>query len=351
MRISSYFQLFLVLVLCCAKSAAYAENASAYVIEEQGRSTFRSLFDSRKSTPEEQWDYASRTRDAGNLKKAERRMLYLYRRWPNSKEAPWATRARADMLFERRQWEESFEVYQYLIDNYSSRMEDYDSVLGRQFEIAVRIMKRHRMKWLMGGFEMPEYAIEYFEQVIQNGPQWPGAPEAQFMIGQCSQSAGDYELAITAYAVLGYRYPDSQFAEEAAWQQILCLNNLRDEYPSSPELLERTLTASTVFLSNYPKSANANLMKQMRNDLYEVMAGRIFDEAVFYERVPKQYEAAVLCYKRMIEEYPKSKLVDEALKQIAEIQVLLAKPIQDTTADAPYSKPVPFIERTRHVDG
>ena len=343
--------MFLVLVLCCAETPAYAEGEFSYVTEEQGRSTLRSLFDSRKSTSAEQWSYAGRTRDAGHLKKAERRMLYLYRRWPNSKEAPWATRARADILFERRQWDESFETYQYLIDNYSGRMDDYDSVLERQFEIAVRIMKRKRMKWLMGGFDVPEYAIEYFEQVIQNGPQWPGAPEAQFKIGQCRQHAGDYELAISAFAVLGYRYPDSEFAEEAAWQQVLCLNELRDEYPSSPELLDRTLTASTVFLSNYPRSAYANRLKQMRNELYEVMAGRLFDEAVFYARVPKQYEAAVLCYKRMIEEFPKSRRVDEARRQIAELEILLEKPIQARTADAPYSKPVPFMEETRHVDG
>ena len=78
-------------------------------------------------SPAEQWSYAQETLNAGRLKKADRRMLYLYRRWPNSKEAPWAARARADILLARGKEKEAYEAYQYLIDNYSSRMADYDT--------------------------------------------------------------------------------------------------------------------------------------------------------------------------------------------------------------------------------
>ena len=99
-------------------------------------------------------------------------------------------------------------------------MRDYGSVLESQFEIAVDIMNRRRMRWLFGGYRAPEYAVDYFEDVIRNGPQWSRAPEAQFLIGKCHQEAKDLELAISAYGVLGYRYPESSYAEEAAWQQI-----------------------------------------------------------------------------------------------------------------------------------
>ena len=347
----SCIRFFLILFLLGAGGHAVAKDEASFVIEEEGRSTFRSLFDSRKSTSAEQWDYASRTRDAGHLKKAERRLLYLHRRWPNSKEASWAARARADILFERGLWEEAFEAYQYLINNYSSRMQNYDSALEKQFDIAVKIMNRKRMKWMFGGYSVPEYAIEYFEKIIRNGPQWPRAPEVQFMIGQCHQQSEDYEMAITAYAVLGYRYPDHELAEEAAWQQILCLSALREDYPVSPDLLDRTLTASTVFLSKYPQSQYANKLKQLRNEMYEIMAGMRFEEADFYARVPKQYEAAILAYQRMIEEYPKSRRVAEAQQQVAELEALMAKPVHARTADAPYSRPITGVKDVRNADG
>lgn len=334
--------MFSVVGLCFAGAAVAAEEEQAYVVEEQGRSTWRTLFDRKMKTSAEQWEYARNTQNKGSLKKADRRMLYLVRRWPNSKEAPWAARARGDILFARKKWIPAFEAYQYLIDNYSSRMADYDSVLQNQFDIAVKIMNRRRMRWIFGGYRAPEYAVDYFENVIRNGPQWLSAPEAQFMIGKCHQDSKEYELAINAYGVLGYRYPDSAFAEEAAWEQIECLKRLRKEFPNSPEILERTLTASTVFLSTYPSSKRKGAIIQMRNTLYEVKANMVFDEAAFYAKVPKESKAAILYYEKMIEEYPKSKMVPLAEQRIAELKELMAAPKDENRPAKPRSKPLPF---------
>ena len=327
------------------------KGGKVYVAQEQGRTTLRSKFDSKKPTSSEQWDYARNTQNKGRLKRADRRMVYLYRRWPNSKEAPWAARARADILFERGKWDDAFKAYQYLIDNYSSRMRDYNSVLQKQFEISFKIMNRRRIRWIFGGYRAPEYAVEYFEAVIRNGPQWTRASEAQFMIGKCNQDAKEYELAITAYGVLGYRYPDSQYAEESAWQQIECFRQLREQFPYAPEMLDRTLTATTVFLSTYSRSEHKDEIIQLRNRLYEVKAGMVFDEAAFYARVPKEPEAAIIYYKKLMDEYPKSKLVPYAAERIAALEVLLAMPIKARTADAPRSKPLPFAKESRNVEG
>ncbi len=315
-----------------------------YVVEERGRKSWRATFRKTQDTASEQWDFARKTQEKGRLKKADHRMLYLHRRWPNSKEAPWAARARADILFERGKWKDSFSAYQYLIDNYSSQMKDYGSVLQRQFEIAFKIMKRRRLRWIFGGYRAPEYAVEYFEGVIRNGPQWIRASEAQFMIGKCNQDAGECELAITAYGVLGYRYSDSTYAEEAAWQQISCFRELRKDFPSSPEMLDRILTATTVFLTTYPRSDHKNEIIQLRNGLYEVKAGNVFAEASFYAEIPKEPKAAIIYYEKMIEEFPKSELVPHAEERIAALQELLARPIQARTADIPRSKPLPFTK-------
>jgi outer membrane protein assembly factor BamD (BamD/ComL family) len=315
---------------------------SAYVLEEQGRGTWREMFDKKMDSSAKQWGYAHATQKKGWLKKADRRMLYLVRRWPNSTEAPWAARARGDMLFTRGKLEDAFDAYQYLIDNYSSRMDEYDSVLEVQFDIACRIMDRRRMKWMLGGYRAPEYAVEYFETIIRNGPQWSGAAEAQYMIGQCHEEGGEHELAIAAYGLVGYRYPDSRFAEDAAWQQILCLGRMHDEYPNSPEMLDRLLTATTVFLSTFPASEHKSQIVQKRNELYEVKAGSLFNQAAFYAEVPKKPQAAILYDKALIEEYPKSSLVPESQVRIRELEELLARPVEDKAPVVPRAKPLPF---------
>ncbi len=334
-----------------ADVAQQSEKEKVYVVEEQGRKTLRATFARKEDNPVDQWAFVQKTQGRGLNKRAESRMLYLYRRWPNSVEAPLAARGRADSLFKRKKWKEAFTAYQYLIDNYAGQMADYDSALQRQFEIAFKIMNRKRLRWIFGGYRAPEYAVDYFESVIRNGPQWARAPEAQFMIGKCQQDAKEYELAITAYGVLGYRYPDSAYAEEAAWRQIQCLARLRKEYPSSPEILDRKLVATTVFLSTYPRSTHRDAIIQMRNELYEIKAGRVFDEAAFYAKVPKEPEAAIIYYQKMMEEYPKSELVPYAEERVAELKAILALPIQARRPEAPRSRPLPFTNGGQNVEG
>lgn len=346
MRMTKYLQLLLLVAACATHTACVGpKNAEPYVVQEEGRSTWRVLFDKKMPDSAAQWEYARATQNKGQLKKADRRMLYLVRRWPNSKEAPWAQRARADMLYARGDLKEAFEQYQYLIDNYSSRMRDYDSVLESQFKISVDIMNHRRMRWMFGGYRAPEYAVDYFEKVIRNGPQWPRAQEAQFLIGKCHQEAEDLELAISAYGILGYRYPDSPFAEEGAWQQIQCLDLLRAEYPNSLENLDRTLTATTVFLSTFPKSEHRDAIVLLRNELYEVKARKAFDEAAFYAKVPKKPAAAIIYYESMIAEYPKSKLVPLAQERIAELKRLMALPsIMQAPAEPSAQSSIPAEE-------
>ena len=326
MRMTNYF-LVIAVGLCFGGIACPAADEAAYVVEEEGRGTCRE------------------TQDKGRLKKADRRMLYLVRRWPNSKEAPWAQRARADMLYSRGKLKDAFAEYQYLIDNYSSRMRDYDAVLECQFDIAVDVMNRKRMRWLFGGYRAPEYAVEYFEDVIRNGPQWARAPEAQYLIGQAYRDSGELDLAIAAYAVLGYRYSDSPLAEDAAWNQISCLELLRKEFPSSRDILDRTLTSTTVFLTTYPVSKHKGEIRQLRNQLYEVMAQKAFDEAAFYAKVPKKPASATLYFEQMIAEFPKSKLVPEAEKRIEELKALMNVRLPVSAEPIPPAQPQPVVEK------
>ena len=319
---------------------ARAED-DAYVVVEEGRGMLRALFDQKMETPAQQFEYATATRNQGRLRKADRSMLYLVRRWPNSLEAPLAARARGDMLLARGKLEEAFTAYQFLIDNYSSRMAEYDSVLECQYEIAVKIMNRRRFRIFFGGYRVPEYAVKYFEQIIRNGPQWTKAAEVQFRIGQCHQEAEDYELAIAAYSLLGYRYPESSVAEDAAWNHLACLATLQREYPNSPEMLNRTLTASTVFLSTYPESRFRPDIISLRNSLYEVRAGMLHETAEFYTEVPKKPGAAIIYDKAVIEEYPLSELVPSSEEHITELEELMNRP-EETAPVAPHSKPLPF---------
>ena len=285
----------------------------SYVVVEEGRSGLGKTLESSAR----QWEYARATQESGALKKAERRMLFLIRRWPSCKEAPLAARARADMLLERGELVPAFEAYQFLIDNYSGRMEEYDVVLDKQFTIARKIMERRRMRWMFGGYRSPDSAISYFEDMIRNGPQSEYAAEAQFLIGQSYQDVEKYELAIMAYEILGQRYPDCSFAEDAAWNQIQCLLLLVEAFPRNPELRNRLLTSSTLFNATYPRSEHADALRTIRNELYETCAAALYDTATFYVELAKKPEAARVYDEALIQEYPMSQLVPKSEARLA----------------------------------
>jgi outer membrane protein assembly factor BamD (BamD/ComL family) len=297
-------------------SAALFESRDAYLEKEEGQRGFGALFLGAENTSAAQWSAAQEELDQKKYRSAERLLQALYERWPNSLEAPEAVVAHAESLKKRKKWGDAFTVYQYAIDNYANRLKAYSDVLNGQFELAVEVMEQRRMRFIFGGYQMPEMAIPYFEAVILNGPQWERAPEAMMMVGECNQKSDAYEEAISAYFELTLRYPNHVLAEEAAWRRIECLQALREEYPVSPSVLNRILTATTLYLSTYPNTERRGAIVLLRNELYEFQAEQVLDQGRFYEQVAKNPLAALHTYESLLELYPKSEHVEAAQARV-----------------------------------
>ena len=181
-------------------------------------------------------------------------------------------------------------------------------------------MEERRLEFLFGGYQVPEMAIPYFEKIIINGPKWIRAPEAMFNLGKCHQLAGAYEEAITAYLELTLIYPEHDLAEQALWSRIECLKELRKKYPISPQITNRIIIASTLYLSSYPDSDRKNEIIFLRNELYNFQAKQMHDQAIFYEKIAKNDNAALKTYQSIVKLYPKSKYTDDALNKISNLE-------------------------------
>jgi outer membrane protein assembly factor BamD (BamD/ComL family) len=105
-------------------------------------------------------------------------------------------------------------------------------------------------------------------------------------------------------------------AEEAAWRRIECLQALREEYPVSPSVLNRILTATTLYLSTYPNTERRGAIVLLRNELYEFQAEQVLDQGRFYEQVAKNPLAALHTYESLLELYPKSEHVEAAQARV-----------------------------------
>ena len=305
-----------------AVSVLFSLTASSEELSYQesagGNYIYLNPFSHKPATSSEHWAYAGSLREQGKLSAARRQFDVLLKRWPESPEAAAAKQAVGDIYFEQGKDKDAFEAYEELIQSYYTGLKNYDSVLENQYAIAQREMTRRRMKVLFGGYTAPERAIPYLESILRNAPQWERAPEIQFEIGEAYRRNGEYEMAVASYTTVEYRYPDSPFAEQAAFQKIQSLKHLVEHTPYSIDLREDARLAVDVFAANFPDSGYTSDVTQFAADLTDRAAQKDFEIGEFYERVPDpiKKESARIYYEKVIKEHADSKYAEAAIERL-----------------------------------
>jgi len=275
-------------------------QALDYHEEDRGSYLYTNPFAHKPETPAEHFDYAGALKTKGKLDTARRQYAILAQRWPDSPEAPRAKQAEADIYFEQGRYREAFDTYRALVRDYFVGITDYNAVLDRLFDLAVREMERRRLPAVFGGYDAPERAVPLFEQIISSAPQWERAPEAQYLIGRAYQRSGKEEEAIAAYSTVEYRYPQSPFAAQAAWRKLECYRKLVNAVRYSIDLQEQARAAIELFLITYPDSEHTGDALSFQAELDEKAAQFEYETGEFYESIsrPAHPDAAQLYYER-----------------------------------------------------
>jgi outer membrane protein assembly factor BamD len=143
------------------------------------------------------------------------------------------------------------------------------------------------------GLNKPEDAKTEVERLLQSFPNCAFSEEAHYLIGYCS------------YLASNPWYLDQANTKEAE-------SKLKE------------------FIENYPKSVYVDSAQLYIGKCQEKLAEKQFQAARFYEKI-SQFEAAIVYYKAIIEDFPDSKLIDESKVAMAED---LYKLNRDSEADA-----------------
>ena len=269
-----------------------------------------------KSNPADQLAYADTLRERGS-KKALKQYRALPLRWPDAVEAPVAQRAYAELLADKGKMFKAFEEYQVLVDLYSGRFAEYDEVLDRQYELAMQAMRHRRAKFLfLPGFVAPEQSLPLFEELLENGPHWERAPEVQYQMGEIHYLSDEYELAIIAYERGLHTYPDSVVAERCAYGRAYCLYLLAEENQASVSAQKEAWAAWSLYLMKFPEGEDVRLAKEYRNAVHRRMAKSAYEQALFYERVARKPQAALMAYREFTKEFPSSEWTGVAESRI-----------------------------------
>lgn len=150
-----------------------------------------------------------------------------------------------------------------------------------------------------------------FQTIIDSFPASELVDRAQFMLAEANFKNEDYITAAYEYDRVYKDYPSSIHAEEARYKKALCY------YYESPKAAldqENTLLAIDEFnrfIDNFSRSKFVEEAQKYIEELREKLAFKQFKNAQLYRKL-KKYDSAIQYYRFVISEYPRSIWADES---------------------------------------
>jgi outer membrane protein assembly factor BamD len=258
-------------------------------------------------------------KDYGLALKASRRTV---NQWPFSDYAPQAQYLVGRCLEAEKQDEKAFKAYQTLITQYP-KVENYEEIIQRQFEIANRFLNgqwRKRLTYIPFPPDM-DSTIKLYEQIIQNGPYSKIAPQAQMNIGAAHEQkfVKDYPASAKAYERAADRYSDEKAGVDALYKVGEAYNKQakRAEYDQSIAAL--AIGTYTDFMTLHPADPRVPEAQKTIESLKTEQARGSFDIAQYYER-NRRWQGALIYYNEVLLKDPGSKYAETARLRIDAIK-------------------------------
>jgi tetratricopeptide (TPR) repeat protein len=281
-----------------------------------------------KATPAAQLAYAQQLEAAGELRKAGKQYLALVHQWHQSPEAVKAQHAYADVLERRQRYVPAFDEYQYLIDNFTGRF-DYNEVLDHQYRIAhVVATARHGAMFGFHGFESSAQAIPLYEKLVANAPNWDKAPEMQFYLAWLYEEDHQFEMAAKTYEAVQLTWPEGEYAPGAVMGRARSLYLLANSTPRDESACRQALAALATYLRDYAGSPQAAEAQKYLDELKTRLSETYYERAVFYDRIAKKPQAALIAYSDFIRQFPLSKQAAQVSERMEVLKVKVAAQAQ-----------------------
>ena len=177
-------------------------------------------------------------------------------------------------------------------------------------EKGVKPVPSDQLNWALSFFEAKNYerALREMENLVNAYPSSKDAAQAQYYVGRCQEALENYYAAFKAYDKLAAHYPNSQRLGEAIEREYR-IGNLfysgKKRKLAGLEILPSIAKAIEIF---------SRVVEQAPYGSYGVLAQYKLGES--YKK-NGEYPKAKEAFEKLIEDYPKSELVDEARYQIA----------------------------------
>ncbi|HBD42691.1 MAG TPA: outer membrane protein assembly factor BamD [Bacteroidetes bacterium] len=162
-----------------------------------------------------------------------------------------------------------------------------------------------------------------FSAVLTLGRGSIVAQDAQFYLAEANYKNKRYLVAASEYERFTLLYPDSPRRETADLNIARCYYELSPRYKLDQTYTVQAIENFNIFLSRYPSSEYREEAIASIDALREKLAQKIYSAADFYRRT-QRYEAAVLTYGEVIDQYPETAWAEQSLVEQMESYILYA---------------------------
>lgn len=161
-------------------------------------------------------------------------------------------------------------------------------------------------------------AVESLERLLASHPGFQQRTEARLLLGDALFGREEYVSAAAEYARLIDRYPSSVEARSAGLGICRAYAALSPIPQRDQSYTEQAATACRNVTTDFPGTAEAERAREIRDQMLEKLAEKIYLNAEFYRR-RDFHDSAILYYEDVVENYPDTAFAPPALLRLVRI--------------------------------
>jgi len=272
---------------------------------------------------------AKTAQEAGNYWTALSLYEKVINNYPSSVFAPEALFQSGLIYIKRHQFEKAFKSF----DDITNRYPDYprfNAVIGKQYQVANMVQQGTR-PYLWGfipWFVSYNQAVDYYEGVVKNAPNYELAPAALWNIALVAQKDLDKpEVAIDALDRLINNYPQSMLTPDAYLQLAQTYSKLVQGAPYDQGSTRDAIRFYQDYLFLFKGDPGAALAQKKLDDMMDIYARSKLLMGDFFYYYRNSNRAALIFYNQAITLAPQSPAATEAKAQIDKIRRGISAPL------------------------
>jgi outer membrane protein assembly factor BamD len=166
-------------------------------------------------------------------------------------------------------------------------------------------------------------AARAFETVVSIGRGTDLGQQAQFLLAESYFNNRRYLLAASEYDRFTTFYPRSEQRELVDFKAALSYYYLSPRYRLDQSYTRQALERLRLFNSRYPNSERMVESSEYITELRNKLAKKQYEAAQFYKRTSR-FNAAIVYYNLVLDNYPESRWAEESLVDQIEAYILYA---------------------------